>query len=141
MPKGQIRVGIGGWDFDPWRDNFYPKGLAKTKQLGFAADKLTAIEINATYYRSQKPETFANWAKAVPDGFGRGDPLPELDHRFLNPFQVHAVVDMTHMVDVVGPNADRVMKCLAHLGRIVGVTDNGVNIVTGRSSVLMRQDE
>ena len=69
MSKGKIRVGIGGWDFDPWRDNFYPKGLAKTKQLPFAGQHLTAIEINATYYRSQKPETFASWAKAVPDGF------------------------------------------------------------------------
>ena len=69
MSNGRIRVGIGGWDFDPWRDNFYPKGLAKPKQLGFASGRLTAIEINATYYRSQTPETFANWAKAVPDGF------------------------------------------------------------------------
>jgi len=69
MSKNFIRVGIGGWDFDPWRDNFYPKGLAKAKQLAFAGQRLTAIEINATYYRSQKPETFANWAKAVPDGF------------------------------------------------------------------------
>lgn len=69
MSKGRIRVGIGGWDFDPWRGTFYPNGLAKTKQLLFAAGQLTAIEINATYYRSQKPETFANWAKAAPDGF------------------------------------------------------------------------
>jgi len=65
----QIRIGIGGWDYDPWRGTFFPKGLAKAKQLSFAAEHLTAIEINATYYRSQKPETFANWAKAVPDGF------------------------------------------------------------------------
>lgn len=69
MTKSQIRVGIGGWDFDPWRGTFYPEGLAKAKQLAFASERLTAIEINATYYRSQKPETFANWAKAVPDGF------------------------------------------------------------------------
>jgi uncharacterized protein YecE (DUF72 family) len=69
MANSEIRVGIGGWDFDPWRGTFYPPGLAKAKQLGFASKRLTAIEINATYYRSQKPETFANWAKAVPDGF------------------------------------------------------------------------
>lgn len=69
MTNSRIRVGIGGWDYDPWRGTFYPKGLAKAKQLGFAAERLTAIEINATYYRSQKPETFANWAKTVPDGF------------------------------------------------------------------------
>ena len=69
MTNSRIRVGIGGWDYDPWRGTFYPKGLAKAKQLSFAAERLTAIEINATYYRSQKPQTFANWAKAVPDGF------------------------------------------------------------------------
>jgi uncharacterized protein YecE (DUF72 family) len=64
-----IYVGVGGWDFDPWRGTFYPPGLAKTKQLDFAATKLTAIEINATYYKLQKPELFARWAKTVPDGF------------------------------------------------------------------------
>lgn len=69
MTHGKIRVGIGGWDFDPWRGTFYPDGLAKTKQLAYAAERLTSIEINATYYGSQKPATFANWAKSVPDGF------------------------------------------------------------------------
>jgi uncharacterized protein YecE (DUF72 family) len=64
-----VRVGIGGWDFDPWRGTFYPDKLPKTKQLPFAADQLTAIEINATYYKLQRPELFAGWAKAVPDGF------------------------------------------------------------------------
>jgi uncharacterized protein YecE (DUF72 family) len=69
MAQGNIRVGIGGWDYDPWRGTFYPEGLSKAKQLGYAADHLTAIEINSTYYSSQKPATFAKWAKAVPDGF------------------------------------------------------------------------
>lgn len=69
MSKSQIRIGIGGWDFDPWRGTFYPEGLSKAKQLSFAATHLTALEINATYYRAQKPETFAKWADAVPDGF------------------------------------------------------------------------
>ena len=69
MSKHRIRVGIGGWDYDPWRGTFYPGGLAKAKQLRFAAEHLTAIEINSTYYSSQKPATFANWAKTAPDGF------------------------------------------------------------------------
>ena len=64
-----IYVGVGGWDYDPWRGTFYPPGLAKAKQLDFAARKLTAIEINATYYKLQKPELFARWAKTVPEGF------------------------------------------------------------------------
>jgi uncharacterized protein YecE (DUF72 family) len=69
MAAGAIRVGIGGWDFDPWRSTFYPPGLAKTKQLEYAAARLTAIEINATYYKLQSPDLFTRWAKAVPDGF------------------------------------------------------------------------
>lgn len=69
MSKHRICVGIGGWDFDPWRGTFYPEGLAKAKQLRFATEQLTAIEINSTYYSSQKPATFANWAKTAPDGF------------------------------------------------------------------------
>jgi uncharacterized protein YecE (DUF72 family) len=64
-----IHVGIGGWDYDPWRGTFYPQGLAKAKQLDFASRKLTAIEINATFYKLQRPELFARWRDAVPDGF------------------------------------------------------------------------
>ncbi len=68
MP-GTIRVGIGGWDYDPWRETFYPPGLPKARQLEHASRRLTAIEINATYYKLQKPELFAKWRDIVPDGF------------------------------------------------------------------------
>ena len=64
-----IHVGVGGWDYDPWRGTFYPVGLAKAKQLEYAAERLTATEINATYYKLQSPELFERWAKMVPDGF------------------------------------------------------------------------
>lgn len=66
---GPIHIGIGGWDYDPWRETFYPPGLPKAKQLEHVGRRLTATEVNATYYRTQKPETFARWAKSVPDGF------------------------------------------------------------------------
>jgi len=64
-----IYVGVGGWVFEPWRDNFYPKGLTQKRELEYAASKLTAIEINGTYYGSQKPESFARWHDETPDGF------------------------------------------------------------------------
>jgi uncharacterized protein YecE (DUF72 family) len=64
-----VHIGIGGWDCDPWRETFYPPGLAKAKQLAYVGARLTATEINATYYKLQKPELFARWAAAVPDGF------------------------------------------------------------------------
>jgi uncharacterized protein YecE (DUF72 family) len=69
VTTGPIRVGVGGWDYDPWRESFYPPKLPKSKQLDHMAGRLTAVEINATYYKLQKPELFERWAKAAPDGF------------------------------------------------------------------------
>jgi uncharacterized protein YecE (DUF72 family) len=64
-----IYVGVGGWVFDEWRDNFYPKGLSQKRELEYAGKVLTAIEVNGTYYGSQKPETFAKWHDEVPEDF------------------------------------------------------------------------
>ncbi len=64
-----IRVGIGGWVFKPWRGTFYPKGLAQARELEHASRVLTTIEINGTFYGSQKPESFRRWAAETPDDF------------------------------------------------------------------------
>lgn len=69
MSEGAIRIGIGGWTFEPWRGTFYPPGLGQKKELEYASRQLTAIEINGTYYSGFKPATFAGWAAAVPDDF------------------------------------------------------------------------
>jgi uncharacterized protein YecE (DUF72 family) len=67
--SANIYIGIGGWTFAPWRGVFYPEKLTQAKELEYAASKLTSIEINGTYYGSQKPESFRKWAREVPDGF------------------------------------------------------------------------
>lgn len=67
--SGQIRIGIGGWTFAPWRGVFYPEKLTQAKELNYAASKLTSIEINGTFYGSQKPESFRKWAREVPEDF------------------------------------------------------------------------
>ena len=64
-----IRVGIGGWTFAPWRDNFYPKGLVQRRELEYASRHVSAIEINGTYYGAQKPATYAKWRDETPEGF------------------------------------------------------------------------
>ena len=64
-----IHIGVGGWTYEPWRGTFYPPKHPQKRELDYAGHHLTAIEINGTYYGSQKPESFANWAAAVPDGF------------------------------------------------------------------------
>jgi uncharacterized protein YecE (DUF72 family) len=67
--KGAIRVGIGGWTYEPWRGTFYPDDLPQRRELEYASRRLTSIEINGTFYGSQKPETFAKWRDETPDSF------------------------------------------------------------------------
>ena len=64
-----IRVGIGGWVFKPWRGEFYPEGLAQARELEHASRKVTTIEINGTFYSTQKRESFRKWAAETPDDF------------------------------------------------------------------------
>ena len=64
-----IRVGVGGWTYEPWRDNFFPRDLPHSRELEYASRQLTAIEINGTYYRTQSPKSFAKWRDETPAGF------------------------------------------------------------------------
>ncbi len=66
---GRIRAGIGGWTYAPWRDTFYPGDLPQQRELEYASRQMTAIEINGTYYRTQKPSSFAKWRDETPDDF------------------------------------------------------------------------
>jgi uncharacterized protein YecE (DUF72 family) len=67
--KTDIRVGIGGWTFEPWRGTFYPEGLAQKRELDYASRQVNSIEINGTYYGTQKRESFAKWHDETPDDF------------------------------------------------------------------------
>jgi len=67
--RHDIRIGVGGWTFEPWRGPFYPDKLPQKRELEFASHKLSSIEINGTYYGSQKPASFAKWHDETPDDF------------------------------------------------------------------------
>ncbi|HEU5018255.1 MAG TPA: DUF72 domain-containing protein [Pseudolabrys sp.] len=67
--RGTIYTGIGGWTYEPWRGVFYPKGLPHARELEYAAQHLTSIEVNGTFYRTQSPKTFRSWADQVPEDF------------------------------------------------------------------------
>src|SRR5215470_10958098 len=67
--RQQIRVGIGGWVFPPWRGVFYPAGLPQARELGYASRQLTTIEINGTFYGPQKPATYRRWHDETPEDF------------------------------------------------------------------------
>jgi uncharacterized protein YecE (DUF72 family) len=64
-----IRVGIGGWTYEPWRGTFYPPGLKHAEELSYASRRLTTIEINGTFYRTQSPASFGKWRDETPEDF------------------------------------------------------------------------
>jgi uncharacterized protein YecE (DUF72 family) len=66
---GAIRIGVGGWTYEPWRGTFYPADLPQKRELDYASRQLTSVEINGTYYGSQKPATYAKWHDETPDNF------------------------------------------------------------------------
>jgi uncharacterized protein YecE (DUF72 family) len=64
-----ILIGVGGWTYEPWRGTFFPPNLPRARELSYASSHLGTIEINGTFYRTQKPESFRRWARETPDGF------------------------------------------------------------------------
>ena len=66
---GEIRIGVSGWTYAPWRGNFYPKGLPQKRELYYASRQFNSLEINGTFYGLQVPRNFAAWAAATPDDF------------------------------------------------------------------------
>lgn len=67
--KTRIRIGVGGWTYEPWRGAFFPERLPQKRELEHASRALTSIEINGTYYGSQKPASFIKWRDETPDDF------------------------------------------------------------------------
>jgi len=67
--SGDIRIGISGWTYKPWRGVFYPEGLPQKQELSYAAEHFRSIEINGTFYGLQRPSSFATWYDATPEDF------------------------------------------------------------------------
>ena len=64
-----VRIGISGWNYPPWRGDFYPTGLPHRKELEYAADAVTTIEINGSFYSLQRPTSYQAWRERTPSGF------------------------------------------------------------------------
>lgn len=108
MSNGVIRVGISGWTFAPWRGTFYPKGLLRQQELGFAAAHFRMLEATGSFYGLQRPETFRNWAEQVPAAFA---------------FSVKAPRQITHvqrLQDIDAPLSAFCASGILHLGLHLG---------------------
>jgi uncharacterized protein YecE (DUF72 family) len=107
-PAGEVRIGISGWTYPPWRGVFYPSSLPHKKELEFAASRFPTIEINGTFYGLQRPEAFADWADRTPDDFV---------------FSVKGSRYITHMLklrDPAKPLANFLASGVLRLGRKLG---------------------
>ncbi len=67
--RGTIRVGISGWSYPGWRGDFYPKDLVQRRELEYAAQRMTSIEINGSFYSLQRPSSYAAWRDQTPEDF------------------------------------------------------------------------
>lgn len=69
MAKGEVRIGVSGWRYAPWRGVFYPKGLRQKGELAYAAGIFPTVEINGTFYSLQRPSCFRAWHDETPENF------------------------------------------------------------------------
>jgi uncharacterized protein YecE (DUF72 family) len=69
ITKRDIRVGISGWRYAPWRGTFYPKGLVQKHELHFASRTINSIEINGSFYKLQNPDIYRRWYEDTPADF------------------------------------------------------------------------
>ncbi|MCU1636146.1 MAG: hypothetical protein JWQ68_1385, partial [Cryobacterium sp.] len=69
VATGEIRIGISGWRYAPWRGVFYPPKLPQRQELEFASARLNSIELNGSFYSLQRPESYASWRDTTPEGF------------------------------------------------------------------------
>lgn len=65
----RIRIGISGWTYPRWRGDFYPKGLVHRRELAYAAERMTSIEINGSFYSLGRPSSYTRWREETPDDF------------------------------------------------------------------------
>jgi uncharacterized protein YecE (DUF72 family) len=64
-----VRVGISGWAYAGWRGEFYPPGLRQRDELRYAAERLSSVEINGSFYSLQRPSSYRRWHDETPDHF------------------------------------------------------------------------
>ncbi|HET9848753.1 MAG TPA: DUF72 domain-containing protein [Candidatus Dormibacteraeota bacterium] len=65
----QLFVGTSGFSYTSWRGRFYPRGTKSQDMLRYYAGRLSTVEVNTTFYRTQPEEVIKRWVDVTPDGF------------------------------------------------------------------------
>ena len=103
-----IHIGTSGWSYDHWQGILYPKGASSLKRLDFYTRTFRTVEVNNTFYRWPKDETFANWRERTPEDFV---------------FSIKASRGLTQFrrLNDPGPWLDRMTQGLRELGDKLGI--------------------
>jgi uncharacterized protein YecE (DUF72 family) len=67
--KVKIYVGTSGYGYREWKGKFYPEKISPREMLRFYSERLSAVEINNTFYHMPTENILASWAEQVPDDF------------------------------------------------------------------------
>jgi uncharacterized protein YecE (DUF72 family) len=65
----EVRIGVSGWRYAPWRGDFYPPGLAQRRELEYIGQTFPTVELNGSFYSLQRPESYTRWRESTPPGF------------------------------------------------------------------------
>ncbi|TNC16825.1 DUF72 domain-containing protein [Georgenia sp. 311] len=65
----EVRIGVSGWRYAPWRGSFYPRGLPQRRELEFIGQTFPTVELNGSFYSLQRPTSYERWRDATPPGF------------------------------------------------------------------------
>ena len=103
----QIYAGTSGFSYKAWKGRFYPEKLPNAEMLTYYSGKLTAVEINNTFYRMPRQSVLESWGAQVPDPFR---------------FVIKASRSITHFKRLKGAEeeTDRLIRTVGLLGDNLG---------------------
>ncbi len=64
-----VHVGTSGWSYAHWDGVLYPPGTPAGDRLGHFVQRFRTVELNASFYRWPRTDTFAGWQRRLPPGF------------------------------------------------------------------------
>lgn len=103
----RILAGTSGYSYPAWKGSFYPKDLPSSRMLAAYAERLPTVEVNSTFYRIPRPETFAGWRAQVPPSFVFALKAPQI------------VTHVRRLAGVAG-DVERFLSAAAELGSALG---------------------
>jgi uncharacterized protein YecE (DUF72 family) len=103
----KIYVGTSGYGYKEWKGIFYPEKISPKEMLRFYSERLSAVEINNTFYHMPTKGVLTSWAEQVPDDFV---------------FALKAPQVITHLKRLrnVGEETDYLFRTLSVLDRKLG---------------------